>query len=103
MSVQSIVVDPTGNRLWILDTGSIGFGPVTTGGPKLIGVDLADNKIFKKIIFPANVAFSTTYLNDVRFDLRRGREGMAFITDPQPTGRMALLWLIWLAARVGGD
>jgi sugar lactone lactonase YvrE len=28
----------------------------------------------------------TTYLNDVRFDLRRGRAGMAFITDSSGTG-----------------
>jgi sugar lactone lactonase YvrE len=27
------------------------------------------------------VALATSYLNDVRFDLRRGKEGMAFITD----------------------
>jgi hypothetical protein len=26
VSVQSVVVDPTGNLLWIVDTGSIGFG-----------------------------------------------------------------------------
>lgn len=29
VSVQSVVVDPTGNRLWIVDTGSIGLGPPT--------------------------------------------------------------------------
>src|SRR5580698_11248308 len=28
VSVQSVVVDPSGNRLWILDTSSIAFGPV---------------------------------------------------------------------------
>jgi sugar lactone lactonase YvrE len=81
ISVQSIVVDPSGKRLWILDTGSIAFGPVTPNGGKLIAVDLATNQIVKKIIFPTNVALTKTYLNDVRFDLRRGREGMAFITD----------------------
>ncbi len=89
VSVQSVVVDPTGNRLWILDTGSIAFGPVKTGGPKLLGVDLRTNQIFKKIIFPPDVALPTTYLNDVRFDLHRGPEGMAFITDsssPGPNG-----------------
>ena len=86
VSVQSVVVNPTGKRLWILDTGSTNFGPPIPGGPKLIGVDLATNKIVKKIAFPADVALPTTYLNDVRFDLRRGREGMAFITDSSATG-----------------
>lgn len=81
ISVQSVVVDPTGNRLWILDTGSIAFGPVAPNGGKLIAVDLNTNQIVKKIIFPAGVALTKTYLNDVRFDLHRGKEGMAFITD----------------------
>jgi sugar lactone lactonase YvrE len=89
VSVQSVVVDPTGNRLWILDTGSIAFGPVKPGGAKLIAVDLKSNQIVKKIVFPADIALLTTYLNDVRFDLRRGAEGTAFITDsstPGPNG-----------------
>jgi sugar lactone lactonase YvrE len=81
ISVQSVVVDPSGNRLWILDTASITFGPVKPNGGKLIAVDLNTNRIVKKVIFPADVALTNTYLNDVRFDLQRGREGMAFITD----------------------
>jgi len=81
ISVQSVVVDPSGNRLWILDTGSIAFGPVKPNGGKLIAVDLNTNQIVKKIVFPPDVALPKTYLNDVRFDLHRGREGMAFITD----------------------
>jgi sugar lactone lactonase YvrE len=32
------------------------------------------------------VALSTTYLSDVRFDLRCGKEGMAFITDSAQKG-----------------
>ncbi len=86
VSVQSVVVDPGGARLWILDTGSIGFGPTSVGGPKLIAVDLKTDKIIKKIIFPADVALPTTYLNDVRFDLHRGTAGMAFITDSSSNG-----------------
>ena len=81
ISVQSVVVDPSGKRLWILDTGSFLLGPTTYGGPKLIGVDLATNKIFKKIVFPRDVAWPDTYLNDVRFDLTRGKEGMAYIAE----------------------
>jgi sugar lactone lactonase YvrE len=85
VSVQSVVVDPK-DRLWILDTGSIDFGPTSPGGPKLVGVDLERNRVFKKILFPRDVALSTSYLNDVRFDLRRGKEGMAFITDSAGKG-----------------
>lgn len=33
-----------------------------------------------------NVALPTTYLNDIRFDQRRGSEGMTFITDSSQKG-----------------
>ena len=34
----------------------------------------------RTILFPQDVALPTSYLNDVRFDLRRGEEGVAYIT-----------------------
>ena len=85
VSVQSVVVDPA-DRLWILDTGSPMFQPTKYGGPKLVCVDLEKNQVFKKILFPQSVALPTTYLNDVRFDLRRGKEGIAYITDSAQNG-----------------
>lgn len=85
LAVQSVVVDPTGTRLWIVDTGN-GFGPLRAGGPKLVGVDLATDKVVKTIALPLDIAVTGTYLNDVRFDLQRGSEGMAFITDSGATG-----------------
>ena len=85
VSVQSVVIDPQ-DRLWLLDTGSIKFGPTTYGGPKLIGVDLKQNRVFKTILFPQEVALPTTYLNDIRFDLRRGNAGIAYITDSSGNG-----------------
>jgi sugar lactone lactonase YvrE len=85
VSVQSVVVDPA-DRVWILDTGSIEFGPVIPGGAKLVGVDLATNKVFKTITFPPKVALKTTYLNDIRFDLRKGKAGVAYITDSSGNG-----------------
>ena len=90
ISVQSVVVDPR-DRLWILETGSPQFKPTTFGGPKLVGVDLQSNHIFKTILFPPDVALPTTYLNDVRFDLRRGKEGVAFITDSADKGPNGLI------------
>lgn len=85
VSVQSVVVDPA-DRLWILDTGSPMFQPTKHGGPKLVCVDLSTDKVAKKILFPTDVALPTTYLNDVRFDLRRGEGGVAFITDSADKG-----------------
>ncbi|HJT85180.1 MAG TPA: L-dopachrome tautomerase-related protein [Nitrososphaeraceae archaeon] len=85
VSVQSVVVDPA-DRLWILDTGSPLFKPTKYGGPKMICVDLTNDKIIKKILFSQDVVLPNTYLNDIRFDLRRGKEGMAFITDSSQQG-----------------
>ena len=90
MSVQSVVVDPD-DRLWLLDTGSTEFGPTLPGGPKLVGVDLKTNKVFKTIRFPREVVLETTYLNDTRFDLRRGKGGVAYITDSSLKGPNGLI------------
>lgn len=87
VAVQSVVVDPR-DRLWILDTGSIKFAPPVPGGAKLVGVDLHTNKVFKTIHFPAEVALPTTYLNDIRFDLRRN---LAFITDSSQKGQNGII------------
>ena len=91
ISVQSVVVDPSGKRLWILDTGSIAFGTVRPGGAKLVAVDLSSNQVVKKIQFPSDIALPTSYMNDVRFDLRRGAEGTAFITDSASAGPNAII------------
>lgn len=85
VSVQSVVVDPA-DRLWILDTGSPLFQPTEHGGPKLVCVSLESDRIVQTILIPQDVALPTTYLNDVRFDLRRGEAGMAFITDSSDQG-----------------
>lgn len=90
VAVQSVVVDPK-DRLWILDTGSVKFGPTAPGGPKLVGVDLTTDKVFKTITFPPSVVLKSTYLNDVRFDLRRGKGGFAFITDSSPKGENGII------------
>lgn len=84
-SVQSVVVDDQ-NRLWALDTGSVNFGPPKPGAAKLVAIDLDKNEIVKTIHFKPDVVLPTTYLNDVRLDLNRGKEGMAFITDSSQNG-----------------
>jgi sugar lactone lactonase YvrE len=90
VSVQSVVVDPAG-RLWLLDTGSTEFGPTKADGPKLVGVDLATDEVVQTIRFPTDVVLETTYLNDIRFDLRRGAAGAAFITDSSLTGPSGII------------
>jgi sugar lactone lactonase YvrE len=92
VSVQSVVVDPA-NRLWVLDTGSPLLKNALPGGPKLVAIDLATNKIIKRILLPSAVAGPTSYMNDVRFDLRVGSpaladgiHGIAYITDSSEKG-----------------
>lgn len=89
--VQSAVVDAL-DRLWLLDSGlpKLG-GPTIVGGPKLVGVDLKQNRVFKTITFPQDVALPYTFLNDVRFDLRRRQEGVAYITDASFNGMNAII------------
>ncbi|WP_306208373.1 L-dopachrome tautomerase-related protein [Actinoplanes sp. RD1] len=82
VSVQSIVVDPA-DRLWVLDTGSPMFQETHFGGPKLVCIDLASDTVERTIVFDPKTALPTTYLNDVRFDLRRNA---AFITDSADQG-----------------
>jgi sugar lactone lactonase YvrE len=90
VSVQSIVVDPD-DRLWILDTGSPMFQPTRPGGPKLICVDLSTDTVIQTILLEPDVALATTYLNDIRFDLRRGEAGIAYITDSSDQGPNAII------------
>jgi sugar lactone lactonase YvrE len=90
VSVQSVVVDPDG-RLWLLDTGSTEFGPPIAGGPKLVGVDPGSGQVVQTIRFPPDVVLETTYLNDIRFDMRRGTAGAAFITDSSLTGPSGII------------
>jgi sugar lactone lactonase YvrE len=90
VSVQSVVVDPR-NRLWILDTGSVKMQPTLPGGPKLVGVDLSTNRIFRTILFPTDVVLPTSYINDVRFDLRKSTDGVAYITDSSDKGTNAII------------
>src|SRR5262249_34631208 len=84
-SVQSVVVDPA-NRLWILDTAAPKFSAPIAGAAKLVAVDLATNKVVKTVVLSTNSVLPTTYLNDVRLDLRQGRAGVAYITDSSKAG-----------------
>ena len=67
------------------------FAPTEYGGPKLLCVDLDTDTVAKTILFPREVALPTTYLNDIRFDLRLGTGGMAFITDSAQEGANGII------------
>ncbi|APR38297.1 L-dopachrome tautomerase-related protein [Paraburkholderia sp. SOS3] len=85
LSVQNIVADYR-NRLWILDTAAPKFAPPVQGGAKLVAVDLATDKVVKTIVFEPNVLLPMSYIDDVRFDFRYGKEGVAYLSDSSPAG-----------------
>ena len=86
VSAQSVVVDPTGVHLWIVDTGSLRPQPISYGGPKLMKVDLRTNQVIDTILIDQEALEPETYLNDVRFLLPSGSPGYAFITDSSVKG-----------------
>lgn len=90
VSVQSVVIDPL-DRLWVLDTGNPLMQGTVPDGPKLVAIDLATDRLVKTIPIPPDVALRTTYLNDVRFDLRHGKDGVAYITDSSEEGPNGLI------------
>jgi len=99
IGVQSVVLDAK-DRLWLLDTGRAQLEDGTLvlasqGGPKLVGVNIEDGSVIKTIVFPSNVAFKDSYLNDVRFDLRpsvsASGQGVAYITDSSSEGRNGIV------------
>ncbi|ULK97256.1 gluconolaconase [Bradyrhizobium sp. I71] len=89
-SVQSVVVDAA-NRLWILDTAAPSFSTPVPDGAKLVAVDLATDKVVKTIVLAPTSVLKTTYINDVRFDLRKGKAGFAYITDSSVSGPGAII------------
>lgn len=79
-SVHRMTLDGAGG-LWLMDNGSVDLAGPPPGAAKLVCVDLGTDEVVRTIGFSRDVVFRSTYLNDVRIDLRRGEEGMAFISD----------------------
>ena len=69
--------------------------PASVGGPKLIGVNLTNDAIFKTIVFPPNIVFPDSYINDIRFDLRpsitASGQGVGYTTDSSQEGRNGII------------
>jgi sugar lactone lactonase YvrE len=89
-SVQSVVADGHG-LLWVLDTAAPGFSAPRQGAAKLVAIDLKSNKVAKTLVFPANVLLPSTYVNDMRFDFRVGKQGVIYITDSSVSGPGAII------------
>jgi sugar lactone lactonase YvrE len=97
--VQSVVADGYGN-LWVLDPAAPGNEKVIAGGPKLVRIELATNKVAQVIKFGEDVALQGSYLNDIRFH----PDGhTAFITDSGARGSIVVVDLASGKARSALD
>lgn len=63
--VQSVVAN--GGSLWVLDPAAPALEKIVKGGPKLVQIDLATNKVVRTYPFSEQVAPEGSYLNDIRF------------------------------------
>lgn len=79
VSVQAVVADDA-DRLWVLDTGNLNMERTIPGGTKLLAYDMKSRKLVKSIDLKP-VLKPNTYINDARFDLTKGQEGVGYITD----------------------
>lgn len=113
ISVQAVYITPSSpatNRpetLWVLDTGRPTIQNAQSepsmpyaqpGGPKLLAISLSNNTIYQTYTFPPDVHYPSSYLNDLRFDLRpnlthSSGEGIAYLVDSSDEGRPGFITL----------
>ena len=85
--VQAMTADGKGS-LWIIDPAAPNTEFIVPGGPKLVKIDLASNKVVKTFAFGTDVAPQGSYLNDVRFS----PDGKwAYMTDSGATGALVVV------------
>ncbi|MBS2009629.1 MAG: gluconolaconase [Cyanobacteria bacterium SZAS TMP-1] len=89
ISVMSAVIDNK-NRLWLADSGRVLLSPVSGAG-KLVGIDLATNKILKTIVLGPSIVSKDSVLHDLRYDTSKGKDGVIYISDSAPAGKSAII------------
>jgi sugar lactone lactonase YvrE len=87
--VQSVVADGHGS-VWVLDPAAPAHDALVPGGPKMVRIDLATDRVAQTIAFDQSVAIPGSYLNDVRFS-SDGK--FAFITDSGQRGALVVVEL----------
>ena len=75
--VQSVYIDEL-DYLWILDSGNPGLMGIVKNAPKLLKVNLRNNKVINTYRFNDSIIQNNSYLNDVRIDTENN---FAYITD----------------------
>lgn len=87
--VQSVVADGRGS-VWVVDPAAPAVDGLVPGGPKLVRIDLASDRVVQVIRFGQDVAIPGSYLNDVRFS-PDGKH--AFLTDAGQRGALVVVEL----------
>lgn len=87
--VQSVVADGRGS-VWVVDPAAPAVDGLVPGGPKLVRIDLASDRVAQVIRFGQDVAIPGSYLNDVRFS-QDGKH--AFVTDAGQRGALVVVEL----------
>ena len=85
--VQSVVADGRGS-VWVVDPAAPAVDGLVPGGPKLVRIDLASDRVVQVIRFGQDVAIPGSYLNDVRFS-QDGKH--AFLTDAGQRGALVVV------------
>jgi sugar lactone lactonase YvrE len=93
--VQSVVADGRGS-VWVVDPAAPAVDGLVPGGPKLVRIDLATDRVAQVIRFGQDVAIPGSYLNDVRFS-PDGR--YAYLTDAGQRGALVVVDLAGGKAR----
>jgi sugar lactone lactonase YvrE len=85
--VQSVVADGRGS-VWVVDPAAPAVDGLVPGGPKLVRIDLATDRVARVIRFGQDVAIPGSYLNDVRFS----SDGKyAYLTDAGQRGALVVV------------
>ena len=87
--VQAIVADHSGN-VWALDPAAPALSFRVPGGPKLVEIDTATDKVTRVLHFGDEVAPQGSYLNDVRFS---PDDKWAYMTDSGAIGALVVVRL----------
>lgn len=96
INVQNVVLDSVG-QMWIIDSGIAygSSGQAVSGGAKIMSFNLTTRALIKTYLFPDDILFNKTNLNDVRIN---NTAGFAFLTDESPGGGVVALDLATGAA-----
>ena len=85
--VQAETADGHGS-LWVIDPAAPDTEFIVAGGPKLVKIDLATNKVTRTYAFGTDVAPQGSYLNDVRLS-PDGKT--AYMTDSGASGALVVV------------